>query len=329
MATMGTRKIQASLFLLFLLLTVLPVAASAEDKAKQKKVAVVNGSAIGRDEFDREMKIFQERYGDRIRALKDSELLAVKKKILEGIIERELLFQESRRTGIRVEDKAIKEQLAAIKKRYPDEEAFRRALKTVNLTESQIRFQINKGLSIQRLISERFDKIEISEKETRAYYDNNREVFREPEEVRASHILIKVDPGMDEEKKAVARRKVEDIRERLMNKGEDFAEVAREVSEGPSRSKGGDLGYFKRGQMVKPFEEAAFAMKPGEVSDIVETRFGYHIIKLTGRKPEKALGFDEVKERLHEYLKSRKVQEGVNQLVADLKKKAKIERYVP
>jgi len=324
MVMMRGMRICTCLLLVFL---VFSGPSEAGDKG-ERKVALVNDSVIGMDEFDREMGIFRERYGDSIKSLKESEMLALKKKILEGIIDRELLFQESQRAGIRIEDKAVEEQLAKIKKRYPSEEVFREVLKRVNLTEEEVGLQIRKGLSIQRLISERFDEIAVSEKEAKAYYDNNQQMFREPEEVRASHILVKVDPGMDEAKKAEARKKIEKARERL-RKGEDFAQVARQVSEGPSRTKGGDLGYFRRGQMIKPFEEASFAMKPGQVSDIVETRFGFHIIKVTERRPEKIVRFEEVKEKLREYLKSRKVQEGVDQLVASLKEKAKIERFVP
>ncbi|MBW1997433.1 MAG: peptidylprolyl isomerase [Deltaproteobacteria bacterium] len=312
-----------------LLLLFLAFSARGEAEGKgERKVAVVNDAVIGVDEFNREMGIFREKYGDSIKFLKESEMRALKKKIIEGIIDRELLFQESQRAGIRIEDKAVEEQLAKIKKRYPSEEVFKGVLKRVNLTEEEVGFQIRKGLSIQRLISERFDKIVVSEEEARAFFDKNPQMFKEPEKVRASHILVKVGPGMDEAKKAEARKKIEKARERL-SKGEDFAQVAREVSEGPSRTKGGDLGYFKRGQMVKPFEDASFAMKPGEVSGIVETRFGFHIIKVTERKPEKIVSFEEVKEKLREYLKSRKVQKGVDQLVASLKEKAKIERFIP
>jgi len=323
----GHKRWTYSLFIFLTLVVLLSPAVSAEEEGKTK-VAIINGSAIGKDEFDREMKIFRGRYRDRLGSLKDSEMLAVKKKILEGIIERELLFQESKRSCIRVEDGTIREQLAKIKQQYPNEETFKEVIKRVNLTEEQVIFQIRKGLSIQRLISERFDKIEVTEVEAKAYYDTNKEVFKAPEEVRASHILIKTDPGMDASKRAEARNKIEKVRERL-HKGEDFAELAKEVSEGPSRSRGGDLGYFRKGQMVKAFEDVSFAMEPGQVSDIVETRFGYHIIKVTGRRPEKVVEFDDVKSKLKDYLKSRKIQEGVNKLVASLKEKAEIERFIP
>jgi peptidyl-prolyl cis-trans isomerase C len=136
----------------------------------------------------------------------------------------------------------------------------------MNLTEADLRFQFERDLAIRKLLDDQIGgKITVSEKESRAYYDSNLESFKKPEQVRASHILIKVDPGADEAKKAEARTKIESLQAKL-KKGEDFGALAKEYSEGPSGPKGGDLGFFGRGQMVKPFEEAAFSMKPGQVS---------------------------------------------------------------
>jgi len=143
----------------------------------------------------------------------------------------------------------------------------------------------------------------------------------------ASHILIKVDSKADASKKAEARKKIEKIQKKV-KKGEDFAALAKEFSEGPSGAKGGDLGYFKRGQMVKPFEDVAFALKPVEVSDIVETRFGYHLIKVIDKKPEKVIAFAEVKDKLQQYIKRQKIQGQVNQYIEELKGKAKIDRFL-
>ena len=130
-----------------------------------------------------------------------------------------------------------------------------------------------------------------------------------------------------ESKTGFTKIRPEDLQGKLQ-KGEDFGALAKEYSEGPSGPKGGELGYFTRGQMAKPFEDAAFAMKPGEVSGKVETRFGYHLIKVTDKTPETTMSYDDVKDRLGEFLKQKKMQEEINVYVKSLEEQAKIERFV-
>ena len=153
-------------------------------------------------------------------------------------------------------------------------------------------------------------------------------MFKQPEQVKASHILIKVEANADQQKKAQAIEKIKQIQEMLKG-GQDFAALAKKYSEDKgSGAKGGDLGYFARGQMVKPFENAAFAMKPNEVSDIVETQFGYHLIKVYDKKPERILAYDDVKSLLAERLRQEKIQQDTAKYIADLRKDAKIKKYI-
>ena len=197
----------------------------------------------------------------------------------------------------------------------------------MNLTEAIIKSQIEHGLTIQSFIDREFiQKIEIPDEEVRSFYDKNLDQFRQPEQVRASHILIKSDPKDDQQKKAASRKQAEDIREKL-NKGEDFAKLAEKYSQGPTSVNGGDLGFFGRGKMVKAFEEVAFAMKPGEISDIVETQFGYHIIKVTDRKAETVLQYDTVRDRLREVLTQNKANEKIGAYINELKKKADVKIF--
>ena len=198
----------------------------------------------------------------------------------------------------------------------------------MNASEAAIKARIERVLTIQGFIqNEIAQKVTVTEKETRDFYDSHPEKFTRPEQVKASHILIKADPEMDENSKRKSRREIEKIRERV-EKGEDFAELAREVSQGPSSAKGGDLGYFGRGDMVKPFEEAAFSLKPGEVSDVVETRFGYHLIKATDRREESTIQYQEVKERLQGVLKQAKVNQEVGEYIRKLREKADVEIFL-
>ncbi len=316
---------------LLIVLTLITLASPAyvgESQSAEQKVAVVNGTVINQPEFDNEMNRVLERLQRTGRFPNDLERSQIKKQVLENLIARELLYQESQTKGIKVDQKEIEAQVTALKGRFPSEVEFKNALSTMNLTEADLRFQFERDLAIRKLLDDQIgDKVAVSEKESKAYYDNNLESFKKPEQVRASHILIKVDPGAEEAKKAEARTKIESVQAKL-KKGEDFGALAKEYSEGPSGPKGGDLGFFGRGQMVKPFEETAFSMKPGQVSGMVETRFGYHLIMVAERTPESTLSYEEVKDRLEQYLKQQKVQEAIAAYVETLQGKAKIERFV-
>ena len=143
--------------------------------------------------------------------------------------------------------------------------------------------------------------IEIAEPEILSYYDYNMDTFSEPKKVRARHILFKLDEKAPEEKEKQVREKAESVLSEAQD-GKDFAELAKKYSEGPTKAKGGDLGYFSSGQMVKPFEVAAFDMKSGEISDLVRSQFGYHIIKVEDIKEASTKPLDEVRTQITETL---------------------------
>ena len=305
-------------------LAFVPIAFLASALGKQPSggtVAVVNGSVITQEDFDREMSRVQHRLLNMGKPLIDSQIPEIKKEVLENLINRELLYQES-------QGKGINEQVMTLKKRFPSEAEFKSALMKANLSEAAIKAQIKRGLAIQQFIDAHIaQKATVSDQEIKAFYESRPALFKQPEQVRASHILIKVEPQADESQKTAARKKIEEIQQRLQ-KGEDFAALAQEFSQCPSSAKGGDLGYFRRGQMVKPFEEAAFALKPGEVSDVVETKFGYHLIKVIEKKPETTIAYEDIKDRLEQYLKQEKVQKEVSLYAQKLKEKAKVERFL-
>jgi peptidyl-prolyl cis-trans isomerase C len=301
---------------------------SAEDGSLPDKAAVVNGAVIAQEDFENEMSRVQRIFLSRGTPLNDSQLPAIKMEVLENLIDRELLYQESQKKGIEIDPSAVDKQFSSLRDRFPSEAEFKNALSQMNLSETGVRSQIRRGMAIQQLIDEQFGaKVSVTEGETKTYYDSNPNRFKKPEEIRASHILIKVDPEADASGKKKARQKIEEIQEKL-EQGEDFAALAKEFSEGPSAVRGGDLNFFRRGQMVKPFEDVAFALEPGKVSDIVETRFGYHLIKVAEKKPETTIAYKEVQGEIEEFLKREKVQEETGQHLEKLKKKADIKRFV-
>jgi len=302
---------------------------AVEKPLSDGNVAVVNGIVIPRAEFDRGMERAYRQFASTGRSLSESQLPEVKKGVIESLINQELLYQESQNKSIKVEDKEIDRQIDALKHRFPSEKEYNAALAKMKLSEAEIKSQITKGLSIQQLIDTKFvQKITVSDDETKAHYNNNLNLFKQPEQVRAMHILVMVDPQATEEQKATARKKLKEVQQKL-GKGEDFEALAKEYSEGPSGAKGGDLGYFRKGQMVPTFEEVAFALKSGEVSDIVETRFGYHLIKVVDKKPDSTMSYEEVKDKLKQYMKQQKIQEQVKSYLDKLQKKAEVERFIP
>ncbi len=293
-----------------------------------KKIAVINGVVISQGQFNKELTIHLDRFSRQGQQVSDTQMAELKKNVLDGLIEREVLYQQSGKAGIKITDQAVDEQLAAIKKRFPSEEEYKKALSAMNLTEDEVKSQIARGLAIRELINQEImNKITISDEESKAYYDANPQLFKQPEQVKASHILIKVEPDATDAQKAEARKKINDVQQKIKNGG-DFAELAKQYSEGPSNVRGGDLGYFSRGQMVKPFEDTAFAMQPNEVSDVVETRFGYHLIKVYDKKPEQTVAYADAKEKIVQRLKQEKAEKEAAQYVEQLKKDAKIETFL-
>ena len=314
---------------LILALTMIFLPAMAEEKKQlEEKVAVVNGVEISREQYSKELNLQRDRASQQGRQISDAQLKTLENEILESLIEREVLYQESQKAGIKITDQKVGDQLAVIKKRFPDENVYKNALSRMNLTEDEVKEQISHGLAIRELIDQQIaSKIVVTDKESKAYYDGNPQLFKQPEQVKASHILIKVDANTSEAKKAEAKEKITEIQQKLKDGG-DFAELAKEFSEGPSNVKGGDLGYFRRGQMVKPFENVAFTMKPNEVSEVVETQFGYHLIKVYDKKSQQVLAYADVKDKLTQRLKQQKVEKEATQYVDKLKKDAKIEKFL-
>ena len=312
----------------FALILVFLPAMAQEKQSSEKNAALVNGVAIPMEQYTKELNIQLDRVSQQGRQVTDEQLATLKKDILESLIEREILYQQSQKVGIQVTDQTVDDQLAAIKKRFPNETEYKNALSKMNLSEDEVKAQIKRGLSIKELIDQQISsKVVITDEESKAYYDKNPQMFKQPEQIKASHILIKVDAKADEAKKAEARKKIEEVQQKLKDGG-DFAALAKEHSEGPSSAKGGDLGYFRRGQMVKPFEEAALALKPNEVSDVVETRFGYHIIKVYDNKPEQTQAYADVKEKIIQRMKQEKIEKEAIQYVGKLKKDAKLEKFL-
>jgi peptidyl-prolyl cis-trans isomerase C len=319
--------IQLLLPLLMLLMTALATIAD-EKKPDLDKVAIVNGTIITRAELNHELYQFKQRVSQQGQEVSEVQLVTIKAKILENLISRELLYQESRSKGIKIDPQATETQLKALKQRFPNKADFKKALSDIKLTEKTLQTRIERDLAIQELVNSQIvPQINISKADNQAFYKDHPEYFKQPEQIKASHILIKLETQSDESQQRQAKKKIEEIQQKLKD-GQDFSELAKNFSEGPSNVKGGDLGYFSRGKMVPPFEEAAFALKPGEISDIVQTQYGYHLILVTDRNPEKIINYEDVENKINQYLKQEKVKQEVELYVNKLRDTAEIKTFL-
>jgi peptidyl-prolyl cis-trans isomerase C len=302
--------------------------AVANSGANKEKVAVVNGAVITRGDYDAELGRFERQMAMSGQTPNPEEKSEMKARVMDGLVDRELLKQETQKRGITADDNEVNQQVSALRQRFSSEKEFTETLGKMNLTEAALKSQLRQDLAIKKLIDQQIGaKVTVTPEEMKAFYAGHPEFFKAPETVRASHILIKVDAGASAEDKAKARERISAIQQRV-KKGEDFAALAKESSECPSGANGGDLEYFQRGQMVGPFEDAAFALKSGAVSEIVETQFGYHLIKVTDKKEASTVAYDDIKGKIEEYLKQQKVNEELGQYVGQLKAGAKIETFL-
>ncbi|WP_319559922.1 peptidylprolyl isomerase [Marispirochaeta sp.] len=245
--------------------------------------------------------------------------------VLTQMVERRLLLHEAEQSGIELDQEEFEAEFASIKTQFPNDEAFAAALSQRGYTEEMFKAEMAEIMQLQAFLEQEISsKITINEDDLKAFYKENPEYFAQNESVNASHILIQVDEDADEAEEAEAYGRMEDIASRVAA-GEDFAELAKEYSEGPSAPRGGDLGSFQRGSMVQAFEDTAFALEPGGVSDIIRTEFGFHIIKVTDRNAGGTLEFEDARDAIETFLRQEKEQEAVAAYVQELKEKYTLE----
>jgi peptidyl-prolyl cis-trans isomerase C len=245
---------------------------------------------------------------------------------MDQAVSGKLLVQEARRKGIEWDADRVAQMLSENAAAAGGEEKLKlglqgaglridhleRALRETDMTRQLVRLHVAPGITV-------------SNEEIDAFYAENPESFRSRERIRARHILIRFDTSMNQKEIEAARQKAEAARQRVLQ-GEEFANVASEVSEGPNASRGGDLGFFAEGQMVSDFYNAANSLQLGQVSEVVKTRFGFHVIKLEERRSAGLKALDEVRDSVRQHLMEQKIAPHVNALVEELKKDASIEQ---
>ncbi len=299
---------------------IVTTAASTVAVSPQGAIARVNGTTIDAIELRRAKKVLL-----RGQTVPAEQQAAVDKQAIEQLVSAELLYQAAAKLEIKDLDTQIVAKLAQGKARFKDEQDFKNAIKDLEMDEKELREYTRRDLLISHFVETAFVlKTAVSEAEIRDFYEKNPDKFKRDETVKASHILIGTDSTTSVDERKKAREKAEKLRKELAG-GADFATLAKGDSTCPSSQQGGDLGFFGKGQMVPSFEKAAFALKPGEISDVIETQFGYHIIKLTEKKPAESVDFKDARGKIEEFLKGQKVNSSIQTYLADAKKSAKIE----
>jgi peptidyl-prolyl cis-trans isomerase C len=288
--------------------------------------ARVDGVVITKAELDRNLKQYLSKRGiPGGHAEKGGKVEQFRKDLLENMIGFELLWQEAQRQKLVATDQEVDEMIGNY---FRSKEQMAGFLASQGMTEENLRLNFRKNLSLQKLLETISRTLTVGDAEVGKKYKENLERYKVPDQVRARHILVKVEKDADEATRKAAREKAEAILKEIRGGG-DFSAQAKAVSDCPSKMEGGDLGFFTRDQMVQPFAEAAFALKPGEVSGVVETEFGYHLIKAEESKPAHTLTQEEVAEDIRSEIRNTMLAQAVKDRTAALRTKAKVEILLP
>ena len=286
-------------------------------------VARVNGEAIGKAEFEKAIESVEARAGQPVPA---TERDRIYRGVLDQLIAYRLLTQETRARQIAVPDAEVDARLAQIRQQFPSDDAFKQTLAQQNMTVEQLRDTAKSDMQVSKMLEQEVSgTAAVQPQDVSAFYEQNPDKFKQGERVRASHILIRTAENADAKAKQEARAKATEVLAQA-KAGKDFAELAKHYSQDPgSAANGGDLGYFTQGQMVGAFEQAAFALAPGSLSDVVETPFGFHIIKVADKQPARTVPLDEVKPQIEQFLQTQRRQQKTEAFINSLKSKGKVE----
>lgn len=290
----------------------------------------VNGKEITNEEIE---AYFKSRYGAQASQVpaeqQDMFRSHMMKSVRREMVLRTLLLAAADEAKLTATEEEVSKEFEEIKKGMPEGATIELYLKMADTTEEKLKKEIGEELRISQLIAKNTEgeTPEVREEDVKKFYDENQNEFTTDESASASHILITVEADADEAAKTAAKEKITKIRKDLIDAGEkaDFAAAAKEHSSCPSSAQGGSLGSFGRGQMVPAFETAAFSQKVGEIGEIVETQFGYHIVKVDERSEGGKQPFDKVKEDIAGHLKQEQQQEAVQKYLESLEAAAKVE----
>lgn len=244
----------------------------------------------------------------------------------EKMIEKELFYQEAVKIGLKIDEEIIKAEREKTIERLGGEKKFEVALKNAGLTDEQYQQRLRKKQLVKRFITiEVSDKARPTDEEIKDYYRRNKKKFIRPEARKLTHILISVQPEASAEERKLKKAQAQEVIDRI-NAGEDMSDVAWNHSMGPYRVKGGDMGLVHRGRLYPDLEKEVFQLEPGRLSGIIETIYGYHIVRVEEVKVAKQLDLKDVYDKIKKELTKRNEKQIREDLVASLRAQARIEK---
>jgi foldase protein PrsA len=283
-----------------------------------KKAATVDGSPIFMSEVQSQLDRIssQHKTADQKKAF-EQQKKQITAQILDLLIDEKVYVLQAEEMGIKVTDQEVETEVNRTIKRFPSQAEFDKALKDAGMTMDDLRDYTKTRLIQDKVNKKVVGKVKVSAADAKAYYDKNPAQFKDPEKVKVSHILVKTE--------AEAQAIIDAI-----NAGADFAEEAKTKSTDPaSKANGGDLGYIQKGVMVPEFETAAFALETGQMTTTpVKTQFGYHVIKVFDKTPEKQRTYDESKASIEQMLKSQQESTKIKAWLDGAKKKMTIKKFI-
>jgi peptidyl-prolyl cis-trans isomerase C len=289
-------------------------------------VAYVNGEAISRADVETGIAELEARAGQPVPADRRD---VVVRDVLNQLIGYRLLLQETRERLTSVPEADVDATIADLRAQVPSEEAFFETLQLRQMTLEMLRTEARQSLQVNALLeSEIGAAAPVTEEEIVEFYGQNPSDFQQDERVRASHILLSFPENPNAATKEETRARAADVLN-LVKTGAEFAAVAMQYSDDPgSRANGGDLGYFQRGQMVPPFEQVAFSLATAQISDLVESSFGYHIIQVTDRQAPRTIPLDEVRQEVLQFLTDRNRDLQMQVFVDSLRAGSQVDIYI-
>lgn len=299
--------------------------ASSDNNTTEKNsvVATVDGYKITKAELDRQVSILMPRSFFHS-TVTPKKLKEVEKDALKELVKKHLLLEYAKKRGYKIADSILDREEKKIRKAFGSDENFEAGLKRANLTYDDFRRELRNDLLMQKLYDKEV-KVELDDEDLRKYYEKNRYKFKRPEKIKIRLIYVRNDPT-DPKGREKALKRAKEAMEKIKG-GEEFADVASKYSNAMSRIKGGDMGFIHKGMLDEPIEKAAYSLKKGEISDIIETPKGFYIIKLEEISPAVQLKFDEVKKSLKKELVAKYEKQNLDRILDEMRKTAKIEYF--